>query len=329
MSRFLAYFEWGRDLLPQGSGMAKRVDSLIWGLLVVGTVVIVTLGALTAYILIRYRRGSVANRAAVGIATWKIETAWTVVTLAVFLYFFVRGASVYMDMERTPPNAEVIHVVARQWMWDIRYEDGRREFNALHLRQYSPVGLVLSSEDVIHSFFVPAFRMKQDVVPGKLTTAWVTPTRTGTYTLFCAQYCGTAHAEMTGTICVLSPAEFDRWKRGSEAGGATAGALRLERGRAVYAHYGCGRCHEDPDERRAPSLVGLFGVPVRLEGGRAIRADEQYLHDAILHSPKFVVAGYPPSMPTYADIISEPEAMDLVSYIESLRSPNAPLASLK
>ncbi len=329
MTRLLALFGSGRDWLPQGSGMAARVDSLLGWLLVVSGIVIFSLGTLTIYILLRYRRGSVANRAALSIATWKMEAAWTLVTLAVFLMFFARGASMYLDMERTPPNAEIVHVVARQWMWDVRYEDGRREFNALHLRQNTSVRLVLTSEDVIHSFFVPAFRMKQDAVPGKLVNAWVTPTRTGTYTLFCAQFCGTAHAEMTGTISVLNPSDFDAWKSDTGVRGVSAGSIAFERGRALYERYGCGRCHEVPTERRAPSLVGLFGARVALEDGRSVRADEQYLHDAILLAPKYRVAGYSSGMPTYVGIIGEPEAMDLISYIESLRSPDAPLASLK
>jgi cytochrome c oxidase subunit 2 len=324
----LALFGQAGDRLPQGSAMAARVDSIICGLLVASTVVVVILGALTTYILIRYRRGSGANRAPVKIPTWKIETGWTLVTLAVFLYFFVRGAAVFIDMERTPAEAEVVHVVARQWMWDIRYGDGRREFNALHLRQDTPVRLVLSSEDVIHSFFVPAFRLKQDVVPGRVVSAWVTPTRPGTYTLFCAQYCGTAHAEMTGTVVVLGAAEYDAWKRGAGTHAAIAGDSPSVRGRRVYMKYGCAECHEDPLAQRAPSLAGVYGNTVRLSGGHAMLADEQYLHDSILLAPKYVVAGYAPGMPTYAGIISEPEALDLISYIESLRSTGAPLATL-
>jgi cytochrome c oxidase subunit II len=328
MKPILSLFGQEGDWLPQGSAMAARVDGLICGLLITGTAVAVILGALTLFILIRYRRGSSASRAPVGIPTWQIETGWTVATLVVFLFFFVRGAGVYLDMQRTPPGAEVVHVVARQWMWDMRYEDGRREFNALHLRQNSPVRLVLSSEDVIHSFFVPAFRLKQDAVPGRVASAWVTPTRTGTYSLFCAQYCGTAHAEMAGTVVVLGPAEFDAWKRGADPQASTAGSSPISRGQAVYVRYGCGRCHEDPAPGRAPPLAGLYENQVRLEGGRAVLADEGYLHDAILLAPKYMVAGYAPGMPTYAGLISEPEVFDLIRYIESLRPPSAPLASL-
>lgn len=327
MKPMLALLGLGIGLLPQGSAIAARVDSIFLGLLIAGALVVLVLTALTTFILVRYRRGSSASRDPVRIATWKIETTWTVATLAVFLYFFVRGTALYLDMERIPAADAVVHVVARQWMWDMRYEDGRREFNALHLRRDTPVRLVLSSEDVIHSFFIPAFRLKQDVVPGRLVSAWVTPTRTGTYTLFCAQFCGTAHAEMTGTIVVLGPAEYEAWKRSGDRRGYAAGHSSAERGRKAYMKYGCARCHEDPSANGAPLLAGLFGSRVRLEGGRTALADEQYLYDSILLAPKHVVAGYPAVMPSYAGIISEAEATDLTSYIESLPPADAPLAS--
>jgi cytochrome c oxidase subunit 2 len=323
MSLNLALFGRFGEMLPQGSEMAARVDSIISGLLIVASIVCVALAALTVYILVRYRRGSLAVRTNVAIPTWKIETAWTVATLAVFLYFFVRGAAVYVDMERMPSETGAVHIVARQWMWDMRYDDGRREFNVLHLRQNTPVRLVISSEDVIHSFFVPAFRLKQDAVPGRIVSAWVNPTRTGSYRLFCAQYCGTAHAEMGGTVVVLAPAEYDAWEHGTTASGSPS----LARGKEVYARFGCGRCHEERSAKLAPSLAGLFGTQVTLYDGSTVVADEVYLHDSILVARKYLVAGFPPRMPTYAGIISESEASDLISYIRTLGVPKAPLAS--
>jgi cytochrome c oxidase subunit 2 len=320
----LALFGPGGDRLPQASDMAARVDSIISGLLVSAVAVCVVLAALTVHILIRYRRGSKAARPPISISTWKIEAAWTAATLAVFLYFFVRGAAVYVEMEQVPPETTVVHIVARQWMWDIRYDDGRREFNVLHLRQNSPIRLVLSSEDVIHSFFVPAFRLKQDAVPGRIVSAWVNPSRIGTYHLFCAQFCGTAHAEMGGTVVVLAPADYDAWKHGVD--GSTL--QPVARGKAAYAKYGCGRCHEDRSAGAAPSLAGLFGNQVILDGGHTVVADEQYLHDAIIGAPKHVVAGYPPHMPSYAGIIGEAEVADLISYIRSLETPRSSLASI-
>jgi cytochrome c oxidase subunit 2 len=316
--------------LPVASDIAGQVDGIIRAFLLTCAAVLLILGVISLFILVRYRSGSGASRARVRTATWKIETAWTTVTLAVFLYFFWRGTAIYLDMERAPAGAEVVHVVGRQWMWDMRYGDGRREFNELHLRLGSPVRLVLSSEDVIHSFFVPAFRMKQDVVPGKVVSESLTPTRVGTYTIFCAQYCGTAHAQMLGKIVVLAPAEYDAWKKGGPGSGAASAALGpVGRGRGVYARFGCARCHESASVPPAPSLDGLYGGRVHLKGGGVILADEQYLHDAILLAPKYPVAGYAAAMPTYAGIISEPDALDLILYIESLKPAGAPLASLQ
>jgi cytochrome c oxidase subunit 2 len=323
MSPNIALFSLIRDWLPQGSEMATQVDSIITGLLIAASVVCVVLTVVTVYILIRYRRGSKASRARVEISTWKIETVWTIATLSVFLYFFVRGATAYVEMERTPAETGVVNIVARQWMWDMRYDDGRREFNVLHLRQNTPVRLVISSEDVIHSFFVPAFRLKQDAVPGRITSAWVNPTRAGTYRLYCAQYCGTAHAEMGGMVIVLPPADYDAWERRANISGDPS----LSRGKEVFAKYGCGSCHEDRSVNRAPSLIGLYGTQVTLYDGRIVTADEQYLHDAILVAPKYSVAGFPPIMPTYTGIISGPEVAELISYIRSLGVSRAPLAS--
>jgi cytochrome c oxidase subunit 2 len=197
--------------LPAASGFAPRVDRVFAGLLLASLGMIVLLTVLTVTILIRYRRGAAANRAPVRIATWKIETAWIAGTTAVFLFFFWQGAAIYLDMHSIPLGAREVSVVGRQWMWDVRYPDGRREFNELHVQVGAPVRLLLTSEDVIHSFFVPAFRIKEDLVPGKLVSTWFDPTREGTYALYCAQFCGTAHAQMIGQVVVLSPQAYAAW----------------------------------------------------------------------------------------------------------------------
>jgi len=320
LSVSLGLLSGGTGWLPDASTFAPRVNSVFEGLLVASVGMLVLLGSLTAAILIRYRRGSSANRATVRTATWKIEAAWTAGTTAVFLFFFWRGAAIYLDMRRIPMGGDEIDVIGRQWMWDVRYDDGRREFNELHVRVNQPVRLVLSSEDVIHSFFVPAFRLKQDLVPGKIVSAWFNPTKAGVYTLFCAQYCGTAHAEMTGRVVVLEPDQYSAWKAGN-ATGEGAGLTSAGRGRALYVKYGCAVCHDDPSGSRAPALAGTYGNLVRLIDGRFVRADEQFLHDAILLAPKYVVAGYVLRMPTYDGLVTETNVVDLVSYVKSLRNP--------
>jgi cytochrome c oxidase subunit 2 len=318
---FLGVDSW----LPAASGIAPRVDAIIRGLLVAGTAMVVLLTVLTLVILVRYRRGSAASRRPVGIATWKIEAAWITGTLIVFLFFFFQGAGVYADQERIPPGLPEITVTGRQWMWDVRYADGRREFNTVHVRQGSAVRVVLSSEDVIHSFFVPAFRLKQDAVPGRIVSTWFNPTRAGRYPIFCAQYCGTAHAQMIGTMVVLPPADYAAWAQGGPRG--VLGGTPESRGLAVYRRFGCAECHEDPLARRGPRLPGLYGSVVALADGERVRADEQYLHDAVLLAPKYRLPGYALSMPTFEGIISPAEALDLIAYLKSLAPLPPKLAS--
>ncbi len=313
----------GGDSLPAASSFAGEVDSVFTGLLIAAVMVIGVLGVLTIAILIHYRQGSRADRGPVRTATWKIETAWTVGTTAVFLFFFWRGAEVFFDMRRMPEGAEEIRVTGRQWMWDVRHPDGRREFNELHVRINQPVLLVMSSEDVIHSFFVPAFRLKQDLVPGKIVDAWFKPTRTGTYTLFCAQYCGTAHAQMTGRVIVLAPDEYLAWDQATGGPGGTARRplASAARGREFFAQYGCAICHDGTDGRRAPSLAGIYGSVVHLEDGRALRAEDQFIHDAILHGPQNPISGYSLRMPDYEGLLAEDDVADLVSYVKGLKAP--------
>jgi cytochrome c oxidase subunit II len=318
MKRLPAFLGSISAWLPSASSVAPRVDRVLRGLLLAGATVVVVLTLLTLFILVRYRRGSAASRAPSGIATWKVEAFWITGTVVVFLYFFFEGARVFVEMERIPPGLPEINVVARQWMWDVRYADGRREFNTLHVRLNTPVRVVLSSEDVIHSFFVPAFRVKQDVVPGKIVSTWFDPTRVGTYTFFCAQYCGTAHAQMIGSIVVLSPDDFAAWAHEYPLpGGGTAEG----RGLAVYRRFGCAECHEDPAGRRAPPLRGLYMSVVTLADGKRVRADDEYLHEAILISPRTRVPGYALTMPSYDGIMRSSEALDLVAYLKSLVLP--------
>ena len=300
--------EW----LPQASSVAPRFDSIFDQLLAVSIGMVLLLGVLTLVILVRYRAGSSASRVPIAWKTWKIEATWIAATLAVFLYFYFEGAGAYFAMESIPPGIEEIDVVGRQWMWDVTYPNGRRDLNALHVRLNSPVRVVLSSEDVIHSFFVPAFRIKQDLVPGRVVSTWFTPTRIGSFPLYCAQFCGTAHAQMTGAVIVLGDSDYDAWSREG-----TRVLDPLARGRSAYARFGCATCHASAS-RRAPSLSGLYGSVVILADGSRATADEAYLANAILSAPDFRVAGYPPDMPSYGKLMSHDEALVLSSYIRSM-----------
>jgi cytochrome c oxidase subunit II len=242
-----------------------------------------------------------------------LEVIWSVVPLAIFMVIFVWGAVIYFQ-ERTPPRgADEIYVVAKQWMWKLEHEQGQREINELHVPVGRDVKLIMTSQDVIHSFYVPAFRIKQDVLPGRYTTAWFHATKPGVYHLFCAEYCGTAHSGMIGQVVVLEPAQYQAWL----AGGATFGSLAAN-GESMFQQLGCPTCHRFDVQGRGPNLIGVFGKPVQLEDGRTVIADENYIRESILSPSAKIVSGFKPIMPTFQGLVSEEQLTALVAYIKSL-----------
>jgi len=289
----------------QASSAAGGVDRIAAALLLASCLVAGIVFGLIVFCLIRYRRGSLASRVPSSIPEWKFEVVWIGGTTAVFLGFFFWGAQLYLRMESPPPGAEEIRVVGRQWMWDIRQPNGHREFNTLHVPVGRPVTLRLASEDVIHSFFIPAFRLKQDVVPGKETSLWFAATRPGEYAFFCSEFCGSKHAEMSGTVIAQEPADYAAWLAGNPAPGGPLAA-----GRQVYQRYGCVSCH-GPDSRiRAPQL-----------GGRLQGADDAAWRQAIYHPDPARAPGYSALMPSFQGVISEREMSDLIAYLQALPRP--------
>jgi cytochrome c oxidase subunit 2 len=274
---------------------------------------IVILALTNLMFLIRYRRGSNAPRPPLRIKQWKIEAGWISVTTLIFLGFFAWGTRVYLDLERPPANAMDIEVIGRQWMWDVRQGNGRREFDTLHVPLGQAIRLRLTSEDVIHSFFVPAFRIKQDVVPGKVVNTWFEATKVGTYHLFCSQYCGTKHAGMVGEVIVQTPKDYAAWL----AAGNSTGDLATH-GRQLFVRYGCSACHAPTSTVHAPDLAGRYGTLVQLEGGELVKFDDEYLRDSILEPNKQVAAGFPAVMPSFKSIIPEGDLLELISYLKSL-----------
>src|SRR5713226_5975569 len=245
-----------------------------------------------------------------------LELTWSVVPLAIFMVIFVWGAAIYFQ-ERTPPRgANEVYVVAKQWMWNLQHEEGQREINELHVPVGRDVKMIMTSQDVIHSFYVPAFRIKQDVLPGRYTTAWFHPIRAGTYHLFCAEYCGTQHSGMIGQVVVLEPAQYQAWL----SGGGGAGSM-ASNGQNIFLQLGCSTCHRSDTQGRGPNLVGLFGKPVQLEDGRVITADENYIRESILSPGAKVVSGFKPIMPVFQGLVSEEQLNALVAYIKSLNQP--------
>lgn len=295
------------------STLAPRVNMLFYTLCGISVLLVVVLGILNVVLLIRYRRGSPAKRGPLPFNSMKLEAGWISATLAIFLGLFFWGAWIYLDQVHPPSGAYEINVIGRQWMWDVRHPNGRREFNEIHVPVNTPVRVLLSSEDVIHSFFVPAFRVKQDAVPGRVVSTWFEATQPGTYHLFCTQYCGTEHANMIGRVIVMPADSYAQWL----STGTQLNALS-SRGRDLFIQYGCAGCHAPNAQVHAPLLEGIYGQLQPVENQQFVRADDSYLRDSILLPAQHVVAGYPNVMPSYQGVIPEGDLLDLLAYLKSL-----------
>jgi cytochrome c oxidase subunit 2 len=234
------------------------------------------------------------------------------------MVIFFWGAVVYFKGRTPPGDSTEVYVVAKQWMWKLEHAEGQREINELHVPVGRDVKLIMTSQDVIHSFFVPAFRMKQDVLPGRYTMAWFRATKPGTYHLFCAEYCGTQHSGMIGDIVVQEPAQYEAWMSGGSTGPLAA------TGEKLFAELGCVTCHRTDTQGRGPNLQGVFGKPVKLEDGRMVTADENYVRESILNPGAKIVKGFKPVMPTFQGLVSEEQLNALVAYVKSLAPPSAP-----
>ena len=296
----------------RASTMAGTVDALFIFLTLLSVVMTVAIFATVLFFATKYRRRAGVEAEQIEGSTI-LELAWSIIPMGIFIVIFVWGAVIVFE-ERTPPMASTeVYVVAKQWMWKLEHAEGPREINALHVPVGRDIKLIMTSQDVIHDFFVPAFRMKQDVVPGRYTTEWFRATKTGTYHLFCAEYCGTSHSGMIGDIVVMEPAAYDAWL----AGGGATGTL-AQNGSALFQQLGCPTCHRTDGQGRGPNLVGIFGKPVLLEDGRTVIADENYVRESILAPAAKVVSGYKPIMPVFQGLVSEEQLSTLVAYVKSL-----------
>ena len=304
---------------PGVSSYGGDIDLLFIGLLAISLGVALLLFILLLVFAIRYRAGSKADRSHPVRKTWYWEIGWTTLTLLGFLGLFVWGASLYLDVYRDTPDAMPIYVVAKQWMWHVQHQGGQREINELHIPVHRSVQLIMASQDVIHSFFVPAFRVKHDVVPGRYQNLWFRADKTGEFQLLCAEFCGTDHSRMNGRIVVMEPHDFETWLSHQQAPGTLA-----REGADLFRQLGCSGCHVGQGTVRAPALDGLFGKPVPLQDGTVVVADDRYIRDSILMPASQVAAGYAPVMPSFAGRVSEDELIRLVAYIKSL-SPEAGL----
>jgi cytochrome c oxidase subunit 2 len=299
----------------QASDLAPRLDALfLWEVAIIGLVV-GTLLVLMVVFSIRYRHSRTGPRKPLPRgrkARW-MEVGWSLGTLAVFMVFFAWGALLYIDMGEAPDDALEIQGVAKQWMWKFQHPDGQREIDELHVPVGQAVRVTLISQDVIHSFYVPAFRVKQDVLPGRYTHVWFRPTRTGRYHLLCAEYCGTRHSHMRGTVIVMEPQAYAEWLDRRRPGEDLA-----EAGARLFRSLGCSGCHAERSSVHAPSLVGIWGRRAQLAEGGTAEVDSAYVRDSILLPQKHVVAGYEPIMPSYEGQLDEAELFRLVAYVQSL-----------
>lgn len=261
----------------------------------------------------KYRRGNRAYREPLKVSTNKIEVTWTLIPTVLAMGLFAWGADVYFYQEVPPANTLDIDVVGKQWMWKIEHQEGNREINALHVPVDRAVKLTLASEDVIHSFSIPAFRVKQDVVPGRFLTEWFKATRIGAYRFYCTEYCGSGHAAMRGMVYVMSPSAYEKWL-------ASAGPrpTMAQAGGRLFRTLGCSGCHVNSATVHAPPLDGLYGTLVPLSDGTFARVDDKYIHDHILFPSTQVPAGYAPIMPSFKGRVSQEELFELVAYIKSL-----------
>jgi len=297
----------------QASTVAAPVDRLLYFMLTVSSFFSLLIAGLVVYFAIAYRRRADDEVPQPISGSLALELTWTLIPLGLSLVMYTWGASLFFTISRPPRDAMEVLVVGKQWMWKFQHLGGQREINELHVPLGRPVRLTMASEDVIHDLYVPAFRVKADVIPGRYTSLWFEATKPGRYHLFCAEYCGTQHSGMIGQVVVLEPAQFQRWL----AGGATEGSL-ASRGAKLFQDAGCQTCHREDAEAQGPRLTGLFGRPVQLTGGASVVADESYLRESILNPMAKIVSGYQPIMPTYQGVIDEEGVLALIAHIRSL-----------
>jgi cytochrome c oxidase subunit II len=303
------------------STMAARTDHLFTFMVLLCGFVAFGIFVVMLFFAVRYREGSGVRRGVIG-RHLGVEITWTLLPLAIFLGIFAWAALAFVHLYRPPADALPVYVVAKQWMWKLQHRNGRREINELHVPLGQPVHLLMTSQDAIHSFFVPAFRVKQDLVPGRYTSLWFTATKLGDFDLFCAEYCGTEHSRMLGRIVVMQPAEYAKWAASGPAEPSLA-----QYGFVRFRQLGCSGCHAPQSTVHAPLLDGLIGRTVHLQDGRSIVADETYVRDSILLPKKDIVAGFAPIMPSFAGQVSEEDIQALIAYLQSTGQPAAPGAT--
>ena len=303
----------------QASNFAGNVDALFSFILMTTLFFAVLVTVLVIFAAFKFRRQS-ANEVGDEVeGNNLLEVGWTLIPTIIAIGIFAWGAAIYVNYRIAPKDTLDIYLVGKQWMWKLQQPNGRKEINELHIPVNRNVKLIMGSEDVIHNFYVPAFRVKMDVVPGRYNTMWFRPTKTGKYHFFCSQYCGTNHAVMGGWVTVMEPAEYAAWLSG-ESGDVNP----VSAGERLFTQFACNTCHIPNGTGRAPSLNGVFGGNVLLADGSTVVADETYIRESILQPKAKIVGGYQPVMPTFQGLITEEQILNLTAYIKSLQSQPVP-----
>jgi cytochrome c oxidase subunit 2 len=303
----------------QASTIAKSVDYLYYFLTAVTLFFTGLIFLIIFYFMIRYRRRSPDEHPKAIEGSFPLEVLWTAIPTLLVAVIFVWGSVLYFRNSEPPRGAMEIFVTGKQWMWKVEHPEGQREINELHVPLGRPVKLTMTSEDVIHDFFVPAFRVKKDVLPGRYTSLWFQATKTGTFHLFCAQYCGAFHAGMIGSIIVQEPDEYESW-----LAGGTPGESMEQAGAKIFQASGCPTCHVADGTGLGPSLAGLYGQPVQLTTGETVTADDAYIRESILLPKAKIVRGYGPIMPSFQGQLTEEQLDDVVAYLRALGKAQAP-----
>jgi cytochrome c oxidase subunit II len=300
----------------QASSQAAQVDALYLFMVAITAFFSLLIAGLIVFFVIKFRRRGDDEVGAAIHGSLALELLWTIIPLFVVMGMFGWGAKIFFDMTRAPAGAMEIFVVGKQWMWKVQHASGQREINELHVPIGRPVKLVMGSEDVLHSYYIPAFRTKADVIPGRYNTMWFQATSPGTYHLFCAEYCGTRHSGMIGSVIAMEPAEFQKWLEGGPAAASPA-----EAGAKLFTDLVCASCHTGAPGGRGPSLFDVYGHEVELQGGAKVIADDAYLRESIVNPQAKIVNGFLPIMPTFQGMVSEEQLMQLIAYVKSLKGP--------
>ena len=314
----------GFSLFPaQASTLAPEIDNLYLGIIAITAFFAVVVVIFVVYFAIKYRDDTGDKVGAPITGSVPLELGWSLIPFFISIGIFVWASVVFFHIVRAPDQTLDIYSTGKRWMWRFQHIDGQREINELHVPVGRPVRVVFTSEDVLHDLFIPAFRVKADAVPGRYSAIWFEPTQVGEYHIFCAEYCGTRHSGMVGTVYVMEPADYQAWLSG---GGVTGGTM-LQQGEALFTQLACVTCHLPDGTGRGPSLVGVFGSTVTLDNGSTVTADESYLRESILTSQAKTVKGYEHIMPTFQGLINEDGVAALIEYIKSMQAGGNRVAS--